>query len=823
DSANGSKANAGAAYIFFGHSDIHLNNISAALANVTIYGSSPGDNLGWDVSDADDVNGGSPAYSDIIIGAPGNNSNRGNAYIFYGKAKGSWLSSYDASAADVIITGANNGDRFGSAVSTAGNVNGGANNDIIVGAPFNDSYNGSLANAGAAYIFYGEGGSIPTSALNANVSLYGEAAGDLFGHSVSNAGNVNNDNYTDIIVGAPYNDESGTNAGNVYLFYGDPNMVGEICYCDSIEVTTGSGITGTHSNTHAVGGGTHDIDEGDYELGSHYAVIVDAVSDETITEGVNQFGSTYVNTQTDNGVTQDIDEVWAVPGYDYTYDFSTGAGSNKWAYEIADDPNEMPPSSPPTGSAFSSYTEIANSDDIRYSTVYAKKEFPNHNFRFTINEAEADLSQIYVEWEGYATDMGGTILTLYIWNSDTPAWQSVGTGGLTSSDNVISNTYTTSLGSYVDASGYLYLAAACESSPGSGGTFYTDFVEVVITINTYTLNVTYTLDNIPTNRDNYNLAVQASTNMASAEDFTVYYRKDSGSWNILGYIEGTSETSFNISVGAAPTTSVEVRFLDNTTSLTPSNTMIEIDLIHLYCWNNTKYDLNVTYIFDFEMVPQGTIDVSIYAKYTDAGNENVSVWAWDYDETTPSYEDTGINVNSGVSPGYAWTNVTALGNEYINIIGEIKIMYKSDTIIGDLTNKGTLSIDYQDVRNDTFRLANVTLYGDTAGDKFGWSISNCSDINNQNYDDIVIGAPGTTNGTAYVYYGGNLTAPSSSPITNSTDTEFNAGSPTKTGVVVMGDQNNFPGNGHLNLTSSDTFNDSFEGGNLNRWDSSNAY
>ena len=48
----------------------------------------------------------------------------------------------------------------------------------------------------------------------------GESAFDLFGNSVASAGDVNNDGFDDLIVGAFDNDAGGTNAGRAYVFSG---------------------------------------------------------------------------------------------------------------------------------------------------------------------------------------------------------------------------------------------------------------------------------------------------------------------------------------------------------------------------------------------------------------------------------------------------------------------------------------------------------------------------------------------------------------------------------------------------------------------------
>ncbi len=41
-----------------------------------------------------------------------------------------------------------------------------------------------------------------------------------FGNSVSTAGDVNGDGYSDVIVGAPYYDNGEDNEGRAYVYYG---------------------------------------------------------------------------------------------------------------------------------------------------------------------------------------------------------------------------------------------------------------------------------------------------------------------------------------------------------------------------------------------------------------------------------------------------------------------------------------------------------------------------------------------------------------------------------------------------------------------------
>ena len=48
--------------------------------------------------------------------------------------------------------------------------------------------------------------------------LAGEGVTDFFGSSVSTAGDVNGDGYSDVIVGAQGNDADGSAAGRAYVY-----------------------------------------------------------------------------------------------------------------------------------------------------------------------------------------------------------------------------------------------------------------------------------------------------------------------------------------------------------------------------------------------------------------------------------------------------------------------------------------------------------------------------------------------------------------------------------------------------------------------------
>ena len=192
--AKGVSSHTGAAYIYLGSAS-GLSATPSAILN----GISANDNFGTSVANAGDLN--NDGFSDVIVGAYGVSTNTGAAYIYLGSASG--IAS--GASASSTLNGASIGDRFGITVASAGDIDGDGHSDIIVGAPFH-----SLA-TGAAYIYLGSNLTSPSATLNGVSPLGG------FGVSVSSAGDINGDGYSDVIVGAA---AVSSNTGAAYIYVG---------------------------------------------------------------------------------------------------------------------------------------------------------------------------------------------------------------------------------------------------------------------------------------------------------------------------------------------------------------------------------------------------------------------------------------------------------------------------------------------------------------------------------------------------------------------------------------------------------------------------
>ncbi|MBN1349620.1 FG-GAP repeat protein [candidate division KSB1 bacterium] len=213
---------AGRIYLFFGRNSVDWGaNFDASQADIILNSEPGGGWTGWRVSGVGDVN--ADGFADFAIGAPYLYQNAleiGKVYLVLGRSSG-WYS--NLADADASYIGESDYDRAGWDVQEAGDMNGDGYADFMIGACYNNA-NGE--DSGKMYLIKGK-----SSGWQRNISLsqindvfIGEHAGDFAGFSVTNAGDVNADGWSDLLISETYNGEAFYWGGKILLFVSDnPN------------------------------------------------------------------------------------------------------------------------------------------------------------------------------------------------------------------------------------------------------------------------------------------------------------------------------------------------------------------------------------------------------------------------------------------------------------------------------------------------------------------------------------------------------------------------------------------------------------------------
>lgn len=200
----------GAAYLFLGSA----SGLGSAPA-WSYEGGQDAAKLGNAIGAAGDVNG--DGYDDVLVGAPTFDEGQvdeGMVFVFHGSASG--LSLLPASSLQSNVANS----WFGYALSGAGDVNADGFADLIVGAPrYFDEVSGQEYE-GSVFAYYGSQNGIagqPAWRFESN-QIWAS-----FGWSVAGAGDVNNDGFDDVIIGAPLFDYDQPDEGAAFVFRGSIN------------------------------------------------------------------------------------------------------------------------------------------------------------------------------------------------------------------------------------------------------------------------------------------------------------------------------------------------------------------------------------------------------------------------------------------------------------------------------------------------------------------------------------------------------------------------------------------------------------------------
>ena len=180
------------------------------------------DHFGSALAGIGDIDG--DGVNDLAVGAPGNDgkgSNRGAVWILFlntaGRVRDEQKIADDAGGFDGDL---NDEDRFGSALAGIDNIDGSGLTGLAVGAPNDDD---GPDNAGAVWVLFPEA----DGRVDAWQKISPDAgdfdgdlnAGDHFGAAVADIGDLDNDGTVDLAVGAPGDDDGGSDKGATWVLF----------------------------------------------------------------------------------------------------------------------------------------------------------------------------------------------------------------------------------------------------------------------------------------------------------------------------------------------------------------------------------------------------------------------------------------------------------------------------------------------------------------------------------------------------------------------------------------------------------------------------
>ena len=707
-----------------------------AISSRTLFtptGAAAGDNLGGAVAAAGDVNG--DGYADVIVGAGYNDAggtSAGQVYIYFGGPGA------DATP-DWVLTGAAAGDYFGLSVGGAGDVNGDGYDDVIVGAYGNDA---GGSDAGRAYVFYGG----PAPDAIADLILTGNSAGEEFGYSVGTAGDVNGDGYADVIVGAPYNDQTGVNAGRACVYYGGPGA----------DATADLTLTGAAAGDYF---GWSVATAGDFNGDGYADVIVGAFGNDT---GGANAGQAYV--------------YYGGPGADATADLTlTGAAATDYfGYSVgtAGDVNG------------DGYADVIVGADLN-------------------DGGGADAGRAYVFYGGYPADATAD-LTLTGAAAGDHFGCSVGTAGDVNGDgyaDVIVGAVDNDAGGTNAGRAYVYFGGTSPDATAdvmlTGGPNDDEFARYVGTAGdvnrdghddvivgailndaggadagrAYVTSI-YPYEVLSPNGGETWVAGQPATVRWLGHDPADLAISFSGgaSYSTLAVgVGGAEENEFTLVVPTSTTDGALVRltYTGQTAKRSTSDASDAVfRIVELTPPPAVAQRLALTPTgaaagdrFGYSVGPAGDVngdgyaDFIVGAPYNDAGGTDAGR-AYLY-LGGPSFDGTPDLTLTGAAAGdqFGWKVGTA-GD--MNSDGYADFFVTAPYNDAGLTDNGRIYVYYGGPSPDA--VADVNSIGNTAGENFGISAGAAGDVNHDGYDDFVVGAPysdaaGTDAGRVYVILG----------------------------------------------------------------------
>ena len=227
------RTDSGAAYIVFGGPGL-TSGRAGSSRDIRIAGPAAMTYTGSRVAGVGDVN--DDGLDDVLIAStgydPAGRLNAGAVYLVLGTRQPADVDLGAAQDGWHRLEGASEGDRVGSEVAAAGDVNADGHPDMLLtttnASPSQYPY------AGITYVVYGgpqDNRDLAMLGIH-GARFSGAAAYDNSGEAVTRLGDVNGDKISDFAIGAPGSDASGVNqSGSTYVVFGSPGSKAEPSIC----------------------------------------------------------------------------------------------------------------------------------------------------------------------------------------------------------------------------------------------------------------------------------------------------------------------------------------------------------------------------------------------------------------------------------------------------------------------------------------------------------------------------------------------------------------------------------------------------------------
>ena len=168
---------------------------------------------------------------------------------------------------------------------------------------------------------------------------------------------------------------------------------------------------------------------------------------------------------------------------EHIYDFSTGAGTDKWAYR--DEVSINPPNTcdvPNNEFTATQYVNIS-ADDGTYQTDFSDNNYAAHGFNFSIDEDAGNITEINVTWNGKGWhDNGGAANGAYLYICNGTGYEELANNSGVGTDATLTGEVTSSISSYINAGNVTVLVVQNTAGTGfSASRIETDYVRVVVT------------------------------------------------------------------------------------------------------------------------------------------------------------------------------------------------------------------------------------------------------------------------------------------------------------------------------------------------------